>query len=79
MHTDERGQGSSTSAAGSKAAWAELDALERHLRKGRDIGTWDPRHIGPDVLDVARFDLGDGQSITTAMADAKTALAKTGG
>ena len=58
---------------------AQLDALERHLRKGRDPGTWDARHLPGDVLDVVRFDLGDGQSITTAVADAKTALAKTGG
>ena len=80
VHTDERGQGSGSSAApASKAAWAELDALERHLRKGRDPASWDARHLPGDVLEVVRFDLGDGQSITTAVADAKTALAKTGG
>ena len=79
VHTDERGQGSSGSAPASKAAWAELDALERHLRKGRDVATWDARHIGGDVLKVVEFDLGDGQSITTAVSDARTVLAKTGG
>jgi len=77
-----RGQGSnsgpSTASAVGKAAWAELDALERHLRKGRDVATWEPRHIGGKVLEVVRYDLGDGQSITTAVADARTVLAKGG-
>ena len=79
VHTDERGQGSKTPPAASKAAWAELDALERHLRKGRDPASWDARHLPGGVLDVVRFDLGDGQTVTTAIADAKTALAKAGG
>jgi len=82
VHTGGRGQGSpsgpTTAAAVGKAAWAELDALERHLRKGRDPASWDARHLPGDVLDVVRFDLGDGQSVTTAIADAKTALAKAG-
>jgi hypothetical protein len=76
VHADQRGQGPQTATAVGKAAWAELDALERHLRKGRDVATWEPRHIGGKVLDVVRFDLGDGQSITTAVADAKAELAK---
>ena len=42
VHTDDRGQGGA-----SKAALAELGALERHLNKGRDIATWQPRAPRP--------------------------------
>lgn len=70
-----------------KAAAAELEALGRHLRKGRKVGTWQPVHLPDAVLDVVRHDLADGQPLSTAMADAwlrldvltKAAGAVTGG
>lgn len=38
-----------------KAIDSELDALARHVRKGRDISSWSPRHINPYFLaEIAR-------------------------
>lgn len=56
------------------AAWDELDALEQHLRKGHALSAWDQQHIGTDLIDLIKYDLGDGQSITTAISDAKIVL-----
>jgi SPP1 gp7 family putative phage head morphogenesis protein len=53
-----------------KAALAELDALGRHLRKGRDITTWEPVWLPESVLTVMKADLGDGHTVTTAVEDA---------
>jgi SPP1 gp7 family putative phage head morphogenesis protein len=43
-----------------KAAEAELDSLKRHLRKGRDIGSWEPQHINPSVLPMIQKAIGQG-------------------
>ena len=80
-HVSAGGRGQNASAgpaAAGKAAWAELDALERHLRKGRDVATWETRHLPAGVLEVVRFDLGDGQSVSAAVAEGRTLLAKGG-
>lgn len=38
-----------------KAIESELDALARHVRKGRDVSSWSPRHIGQHFLaEIAR-------------------------
>jgi hypothetical protein len=48
--------------AKNKAAVAELQALARHLRKGRHISTWDPVNIPGHVLGIISEDLGKGIS-----------------
>ncbi|WAL67133.1 ParB N-terminal domain-containing protein [Amycolatopsis cynarae] len=39
-----------SAATSTKAAHAELDALVRHLRKGREVSDWAPKALTPDVL-----------------------------
>ena len=39
---------------------SELDALCRHLRKGRNISTWEPRYLSGLVMAVISEDLGKG-------------------
>jgi 8-oxo-dGTP pyrophosphatase MutT (NUDIX family) len=50
-----------------KAAVSELDALKRHLRKGREITTWEPRFIDDRVLDLIAADIAKGVLIDTAV------------
>lgn len=58
-----------------KAAVAELDALARHLRKGRDIATWEPRHLPGTVLATIAADLSKGFTPDEATDLAALALA----
>lgn len=37
-----------------KGQLAELDALRRHLNKGRDVATWEPRHLDEHTLGMVR-------------------------
>ena len=37
-----------------KGQLAELDALRRHLNKGRDVETWEPRHLDEYVLGMVK-------------------------
>ena len=57
------------SVAGSrkKAVASELDALKRHLRKGRDVSTWEPRHIPGVVMATIAEDLAKGILIDVAV------------
>jgi 8-oxo-dGTP pyrophosphatase MutT (NUDIX family) len=66
-----------SSVAGSrkKAASAEFDALKRHLRKGRLISTWDPRHISDRALGSVAEDIAKGVLIDTAIERAEDLLA----
>ena len=66
------GTTSRSSVAGSrkKAVASELDALRRHLRKGRDVGTWEPRHIPGVVMATIAEDLGKGILIDVAVESA---------
>ena len=58
-----------SSVAGSrkKAATAELDALRRHLRKGREITSWDPRNITDRMLGLIAEDVAKGVLLDTAI------------
>jgi hypothetical protein len=56
-----------------KAAAAELEALTRHLRKGRAVGTWEPRHLSRTTLDEVRFHLANGLEPGEAVAKAAPA------
>ena len=57
--------------AKNKALVAELEALSRHLKKGRHVSTWEPEHIPGAVLASISEDLTKGltpeQAVTTAL------------
>lgn len=57
---DEQEADASPGAPAAKAVAAELDALARHLRKGRRISTWQPRHLPAHALAVISEDLAKG-------------------
>ena len=59
-----------------KAVTAELDALARHLRKGRHITSWEPRHIPGAILATIAEDLTKGLTIDEAVAGATVVLPK---
>jgi len=72
-----------TPAVSSKAALSELDALGRHVRKGRDPATWQPVHIPGHVMAMICEDVTKGIAIAevlTAAADQipKASAAKSG-
>jgi 8-oxo-dGTP pyrophosphatase MutT (NUDIX family) len=62
------GTPSRSSVAGSrkKAVEAELGALKRHIRKGRDIDSWVPEHINGDVLNWIEEDTVKGVLLDVA-------------
>jgi hypothetical protein len=49
------------------AAASELDALRRHLRKGREITTWEPEHITNRTLGLIAEDIAKGVLLDTAI------------
>lgn len=55
-HTAATASGGKPAAPGkAKAIDSELDALARHVRKGRDISSWSPRHVSwPFLAEIAR-------------------------
>jgi 8-oxo-dGTP pyrophosphatase MutT (NUDIX family) len=57
-----------------KAAKAELEALARHLRKGRHITTWRADHIPGAVLAMVAEDLTKGLTVDEAVAGAMTVV-----
>jgi 8-oxo-dGTP pyrophosphatase MutT (NUDIX family) len=63
------GTTSRSSVAGSrkKAVASELDALRRHLRKGRQITDWEPLHIADRTLGLIAEDLAKGVLLDTAI------------
>jgi 8-oxo-dGTP pyrophosphatase MutT (NUDIX family) len=75
------GTTSRSSVAGSrkKAVEAELGALARHLRKGRDIATWEPRHIPGVVMATISEDIGKGILIDVAVETAGEICLKAAG
>jgi hypothetical protein len=50
-----------------KAVVSELDALRRHLNKGRLITTWEPRHIPAVTLSSIAEDMAKGLSASQAV------------
>lgn len=57
-----------------KAALSELEALNRHLRKGRDPATWTSRHLPDHVLSVLIEDLGKGLTTDQAINVARSSI-----
>ena len=56
----------------SKAVAAELDALRRHLNKGRDIATWDARYLTSAIMTLITESLGRGVEIDKAISLARS-------
>jgi 8-oxo-dGTP pyrophosphatase MutT (NUDIX family) len=54
-----------------KGADAELDALARHVRKGRLLSTWEPRHVSQQLLARVAEYHAKGLGIAEAIAVAK--------
>jgi len=67
------GTTSRSSVAGSrkKAAAAEFDSLRRHLRKGREITSWDPVNITNKALGMIAEDIAKGVLLDTAIERAR--------
>lgn len=57
-----------------KAVLSELDALRRHLIKGRNIGTWERRHIPAITMEIIRDDLTKGLTFDQAIGVARSSL-----
>jgi Phage portal protein len=55
-----------------KAALAELEALTRHLRKGREITTWEPRNLPPRALSLIAEQMARGLDAEQAAGLVKT-------
>jgi 8-oxo-dGTP pyrophosphatase MutT (NUDIX family) len=74
----KRGEAATARATHHKAAACELDALRRHLRKGRAISTWAAEHIPPRALSAIAEDLAKGVLIDTAVERAGAICLKSG-
>lgn len=61
--------GGSPSQNASRATKSELEALTRHLKKGRAIETWEARHIPGATMASIQEDLDKGLSIDEAVTD----------
>ena len=57
-----------------KAALAELEALTRHLGKGREISTWEPRNLPPRALSLIAENLAKGMDAQQAAGIVKTVV-----
>lgn len=55
---------------------AELEAMARHVKKGRDILTWEPRHITGAELAMITEDLDKGLTVDQVIALAMPIVAK---
>jgi 8-oxo-dGTP pyrophosphatase MutT (NUDIX family)/2'-5' RNA ligase len=63
----KRGESATGRATRHKAVASELDALRRHLRKGRMISTWEPEHLPERALSSIAEDIARGVLIDTAV------------
>lgn len=57
-----------------RAAEAELEALGRHLRKGRDLTTWERRHLTGETTSGLSRDIAQGLPLELALEVAKVSL-----
>lgn len=71
--------GRATGKPAPKAALAELEALGRHLRKGRAISTWEPVHLDARTLAVVSEDIAKGLTPEQAVTVAAEIFKATGG
>lgn len=75
----KRGEAATGRATHHKAVASELDALRRHLRKGRLISTWVAEHLPERALGMIAEDLAKGVLIDTAVERAQDICLKAGG
>jgi len=68
--------GALTTAPSAKAALSELDALGRHVRKGRDPATWQAVHIPGAVMAVICEDVTKGLDVAEVLTAARASLPK---
>ena len=68
------GSGPAHAQASVKASLAELEALTRHLRKGREITTWEPRYLEPRVLALVSEHVAKGMTPVQAADLVKTVV-----
>jgi 8-oxo-dGTP pyrophosphatase MutT (NUDIX family)/2'-5' RNA ligase len=71
-HTAARAGEASGGRAASKAVTSELEALARHLRKGRNIRSWENIHLSGQVMSIIEDDLGKGLSVDEVVREALT-------
>lgn len=57
-----------------RAAEAELEALARHVRKGRLLSSWQPRHVSGWLLARVAEDIDEGLTVDEAVMAAKARL-----
>lgn len=62
-----------------RAAVAELEALIRHVKKGRAVTTWEPRHLPGAILAAIDEDLRKGLTADQVFAITAPVVAKAGG
>lgn len=66
QHSSKPGGGTPRQNA-SRAAKSELEALTRHLKKGREIRSWEARHLPGHVMAVLAEDLDKGLTVDEAV------------
>ena len=71
---NQAGTGPAHPQASVKASLAELEALTRHLRKGREITTWEPRNLEPRVLALISEHVAKGMTPVQAADLVKTVV-----
>ena len=71
---NQAGTGPAHAQASVKASLAELEALTRHLRKGREITTWEPRNLEPRVLALISEHVAKGMTPVQAADLVKTVV-----
>lgn len=54
-------------ASKTRAILSELEALARHVNKGRDVLTWEPRHLSSDVLARVNEFMAKGSDVNSAV------------
>lgn len=73
---DDSASAGRTQGSPDRAAKAELEALSRHLRKGRQITTWEPRHIPGWAMASISEDIAKGLTVAQAVDIAATLVLK---
>ena len=54
-------------ASKTRAILSELESMTRHVKKGRAVSDWEPRHLNPDVLARVNEYMAKGADVDTAV------------
>ena len=71
-HTAARAHSAASGRPASKAVTAEMQALARHLRKGRNISSWEPHYLSGQVMAMVAEDLTKGIGVDEVIRSALT-------